>query len=319
VDRNGDVYIVDGPRVRKVSPGGTITTFAGAGGELIFPEDVAVDAKGNVYVADFGDNRVPGWDGTLNACELDANDMKAIAGDRGFESSSLLTQEATADAVTGEIERAAQELASGDLFLLTYSGHGGQVPDRNDDEKDRSDETWVAYDRQIVDDELYASWAEFQPGVRIVVISDSCHSGSVTRGIEGEVPDQLATRTTADARSPRYKALPRDVMIATYRAHAKLYDAIQEALPSSVESDVGATVLLISGCQDDQLSLDGFSNGLFTENLLAVWADGAWRAGGYPQFHEAIRSQMPASQQPNFMRVGSPNSAFELQSPFMIG
>lgn len=260
-----------------------------------------------------------GWDGALTACEFDANDMQAIADGRGFESSVLLTEQATAKAVTSAIDRAAQELASGDLFLLTYSGHGGQVPDRNDEEEDRSDETWVAYDRQIVDDELYALWAKFQPGVRILVFSDSCHSGTVLRAIEAEVPGEVATRDTADARSPRYKALPRDVMIATYRAHAELYDAIQEALPSSVESDVGATVLLISGCRDDQLSLDGFSNGLFTENLLATWADGAWNEGGYPQFHEAIRSQMPVSQQPNYMQVGSPNSAFEQQSPFTIG
>ena len=50
--------------------------------------------------------------------------------------------------------------------------------------------------------------------------------------------------------------------------------------PTAEKADVGATVLLVSGCQDNQLSLDGFSNGLFTENLLAVWADGGWSGGG---------------------------------------
>jgi sugar lactone lactonase YvrE len=58
VDAKGNVYIADGPRVRKVSPDGTITTVAGAGGELTFPEGVAVDAKGNLYISDFGDNQV---------------------------------------------------------------------------------------------------------------------------------------------------------------------------------------------------------------------------------------------------------------------
>ena len=65
---------------------------------------------------------------------------------------------------------------------MTYSGHGGQVPDGDDEEADSSDETWVAFDRQIVDDELYELWGKFKPGVRIVVLSDSCHSGSVNRG-----------------------------------------------------------------------------------------------------------------------------------------
>jgi metacaspase-1 len=260
-----------------------------------------------------------GWDGALNACEFDANDMKAIADGGGFESTLLLTQEGTAAAIMGAIENAAGQLGPGDLFFGTYSGHGGQVPDKNDEEEaDRSDETWVAYDRQIVDDELYALWAKFQPGVRIVVLSDSCHSGTVTRNIEADVPDVVASRENADAASPRYRAMPRDVMVGTYRDNRELYDGIQQKLPSSEKSEIGATALLISGCRDDQLSLDGFSNGLFTENLLAVWDGGAW-SGAYQPFHEAIRSRMPDSQQPNYFVVGSTNPDFEQQSPFTIG
>jgi hypothetical protein len=261
-----------------------------------------------------------GWDGALNACEFDANDMKAIAESRSLEPTVLLTAEATADAITKAIERAASELGPGDVFWLTYSGHGGQVPDGNDeDEADRSDETWLAYDRQIVDDELYALWGKFAPGVRVLVLSDSCHSGTVTRAIEADVPNVVATRKTAAEQSPRYRAMPRDVVIGTYRAHVALYDGIQEQLPSSEKADVGATVLLISGCRDDQLSLDGFSNGLFTENLLAVWDGGAWDGGGHADFHEAIRSRMPERQQPSYTRVGAPNPEFERQAPFTIG
>jgi metacaspase-1 len=260
-----------------------------------------------------------GWDGALNACEFDANDMQAVAESRGFQTNKLLTEEATADAVIAAIEQAAGQLAQGDLFVCSYSGHGGQVPDGNgEDEEDRSDETWVAYDRQLVDDELYALWGKFAPGVRIFVLSDSCHSGTVTRRIDAPVPDLVATRQKAAAHSPRYRALPRDVMIATYRAHAELYDQIQENTPGSEEADPGATVLLISGCRDDQLSLDGFANGLFTENLREVWNDGAWD-GGHAEFREAIRERMPDTQQPNYTRVGASNPEFEGQTPFTIG
>ena len=261
-----------------------------------------------------------GWDGALNACEFDANDMEAIARGRGFEASKLLTEEATADAIKGAIEEAAGRLRPGDVFFGTYSGHGGQVPDRNaEEEPDRSDETWVAFDRQIVDDELYALWEKFQPGVRIIILSDSCHSGSVLRRIDDDdVRNPVATREAAAKQSPRYRAMPRDVMIATYRAHDVLYDGIQSSVVTAPKADIGATVLLISGCQDDQLSLDGFSNGLFTETLRSVWNDGAW-SGGYSSFHETIRSQMPARQQPNYMRVGAVNEEFEQQDPFTVG
>jgi metacaspase-1 len=155
-----------------------------------------------------------GWDGALTACEFDANDMKAIADSRGFDSNILLTSEATSDAVIAEIERAAEELEPGDMFVVTYSGHGGQVPDKDDgDEPDRSDETWVAFDREIVDDELYALWAKFKPGVRILVLSDSCHSGSVTRRMDDSdrVPNPVATKESAEAQSPRFRAMPLDV------------------------------------------------------------------------------------------------------------
>jgi metacaspase-1 len=266
-------------------------------------------------------NHYDGWDGALAACEFDANDMQKLAESRGFQSSKLLTKDATADAVVAEIEKAARELESGDFLFLTYSGHGGQVEDKNgEDEPDRSDETWVLYDRQLVDDELYALWAKFKSGVRIFVLSDSCHSGSVLRRIDDRerVPNVMAKRQTADAQSPRLRALPLDVQVNTYRAHQDDYDAIQETVPTSSRANIAATALLISGCQDDQLSADGMSNGRFTGTLLDVWNDGAW-AGNYRSFHEAIVAKMPNDQRPNLMTVGTTNADFEAQDPLQIG
>jgi hypothetical protein len=128
------------------------------------------------------------------------------------------------------------------------------------------------------------------------------------------------TAYAAAQNSPRYRALPRDKMIATYAANSALYDDIQKALPNSKTSkaDVGATVVLISGCQDDELSLDGFTNGRFTEELLKVWDGGAWK-GSHPAFHEAIRSGMPNTQNPNYLLVGAQHPEFEQQDPLTIG
>jgi sugar lactone lactonase YvrE len=73
VDGNGNVYIADtgNGRVRKVDTSGTITTVAGTttgsnlgdGGlatsaQLFNPDDVAVDAAGNVFIADYNNGRV---------------------------------------------------------------------------------------------------------------------------------------------------------------------------------------------------------------------------------------------------------------------
>ena len=259
-----------------------------------------------------------GWDGRLQACEYDAKDMQAIAETKGFESTIMLSQEATAEAVSDEIQRAAGALEQGDILFLTYSGHGGQVPDTNSDEAgDANDETWVLYDRQLVDDELYALWAGFQPGVRIFVLSDSCHSGSVTRDLFNALVPQIVEKGMVDGASPRTKDLPRDVQDATYRAHEGLYRQIQSSHQSGEDVDVGAGILLISGCQDNQLSLDGNRNGLFTQTLLRVWDDGNWE-GGHRRFWRAIGAEMPPTQSPNFFRTGARDRAFQRQTPLTI-
>jgi hypothetical protein len=269
-----------------------------------------------------------GWPGQLRACEADANSMRAIADSQGFRSITLLTQQATADRVKAEISNAAQRLVSEDVFLISYSGHGGQVPDTNGgDEDDGLDETWVLYDRMLIDDELYSLWAGFKPGVRIVVLSDSCHSGTVLKemitpknvtglfrslGLSDYAGDDEADE------SKLFRAMPLDVQERTYRNHQRLYDEIQKNTPVGDRTAIESSVILISGCQDNQLSLDGIQNGLFTGTLLQVWDNGNF-AGGYSQFHQAIKRRMPPVQTPNLFIVGAQSASFEASKPFTTG
>ena len=73
VDLAGYLYIADlnNSRVRRVSPDGTINTYAGSGGQgstgdggpatsaqMLTPRNVAVDAAGNLYISEFGGHRV---------------------------------------------------------------------------------------------------------------------------------------------------------------------------------------------------------------------------------------------------------------------
>ena len=83
------------------------------------------------------------WPGGLRACELDAKDMAKIATSRGFKAQKILTKEATRENITSSIKHAAKTLTKGDMFLLTYSGHGSQIKDDSGDEwKDALDRTW---------------------------------------------------------------------------------------------------------------------------------------------------------------------------------
>jgi hypothetical protein len=255
-----------------------------------------------------------GWSGDLNACEADANDMASF---KGFTATKLLTKAATRKRVTSEISKAAGKLKSGDIFLLSYSGHGGQLPDLNADELDVQDETWCLYDGELVDDELYSLLGKFAKGVRILVFSDSCHSGTVTK--LAFYRGTLATRgNNGSAEPPKYRNMPPDAALRTYRQNKAFYDKIlKNSAIKDVQATIKASVLLISGCQDNQLSSDGDFNGLFTANMLRVWNDGAFK-GNYKAFHKKIGERMPPEQTPNLYRIGSPNLEFDAQKPFTV-
>lgn len=151
-----------------------------------------------------------GWTGELAACEFDANDMASISSSQLMSPTTLLTKKATRANVLAGIRGAAKALGSGGLFFLTYSGHGGQVPDVTGEEADKRDETWCLYDGQLIDDELYFELSRFIAGVRILVLSDSCHSGTVVRA---GPPQPGATP------SERPRMMPPSVADRTYRAH----------------------------------------------------------------------------------------------------
>ena len=265
-----------------------------------------------------------GWSGDLVACEADAADMAGIARSRRFAVRTLLTRRATRNAVLNEIRAAVRALKAGDIFMLSYSGHGGQLPDQNGDEEDLQDETWCLYDGELLDDELMEQWAGFNPGVRILVFSDSCHSGTAVRANYRALAASGALATVMD-RVPlprgdgdvlgRFRAMPPSVAVRTYRRNKSFYDKLgkRKVSPSAVR----ASILLISGCQDNQLSGDGDFNGVFTARLRVVWNNGAF-AGSYRQFHKEIVRGMPVTQSPNFYTVGAANSAYLNQRPFTI-
>jgi hypothetical protein len=261
-----------------------------------------------------------GWDGKLVACEFDANDMAELAGGKGFATQTLLTEAATAQALTSAVEKTAETLQSGDILLLSYSGHGGQVPDTNGDEQDRMDETWVLFDRQVVDDELYALWSKFKPGVRIAIFSDSCHSGTVAREAVDAVGEERVARSMNgedDPGQPRLKGMPDELIRSVYEKNKELYDEIQKSLPPFDKAEIGASVILTSGCQDNQTSLDGDKNGLFTQSLLQVWNKDKFR-GGYRMFRKRIAQKMPPWQSPNLFIAGKADSKFANQHPFTV-
>lgn len=236
-----------------------------------------------------------GWDGELAQPENDARAICEIASKRGFKSKIILGNNVTRLNVIYSVREAAQELESGDIFFFYYSGHGGQLPDMDGDEMDGMDETWCLYDGELVDDELRLLWSEFKEGVRILVLSDSCHSGTITKASVEEPALENCVK----------KAMPMEYVRKTYFKNKSFYDNLARELmdKGANEKEVKAGVLLISGCQDEQSSY-AFTfdeNSAFTTALLQVLEEGP--SADYSEFHKKIVDKLDkrlrGKQKPN--------------------
>lgn len=254
-----------------------------------------------------------GWDGRLKGCVNDARSMEEIANTQGFTTCLLLNEQATADGVKSAIAGAAHQLKEGDILFLTYSGHGGQVPDPVEVGEEDYDETWVLYDRELLDDELYTLWGAFATGVRILVLSDSCHSGSVAK----EFRESALHAGQPATNIPVVRTMEPAIRDQVYEANKDLYEGIKVANPLGDDVEVAASVILISGCQDNQVSLDGPEHGLFTGAVLEVWNGGKFKRS-LKTFHKKVQSRISFFQSPNYFKVGQNNKAFERQRPFTI-
>jgi uncharacterized protein (TIGR03437 family) len=152
VDSGGNLYIADfgNSRIRKVTPGGAISTVAGNGAagysgdglaaanaQINLPQGVAVDAAGDIFIADSGNGVVrmvtPG--GTITT--VAGNGLRGYAGDGGQATRAELASPAAVAADTAgnlyivDSGRIRKVLPNGVIVTIAgtgatgYSGDGG--------------------------------------------------------------------------------------------------------------------------------------------------------------------------------------------------
>ena len=255
-----------------------------------------------------------GSDIRLNGCVNDSIDMRQLAAKAGFSTKAFTDDQATRGNVINAIKSAANELNSGDLFLLTYAGHGSQITDTTNMEMDGNNETWCLYDGMLIDDELYELWTEFKPGVRVLVLSDSCHSGTVSRGLDAATFQSQQRRKGFVSRNLDFHR-----SMTIFNDHLDFYEDIMKGLADRKvnEKSVNAHVRLISGCQDNQLSYELGGGGEFTARLKEVWNVGRF-SGNYSTFTRQIINMMPSYQTPNHYLIGINSRTYNNEKPFTI-
>ena len=239
-----------------------------------------------------GVNKYPRPDLELHGCVNDDKGWATLLREHyDFPASDvrlLLDRQAT----KAKIHRALGDLLAGskrgDVLVFTNSSHGTYRADASGDES-LYDEAMCPYDCEtelLVDDELRELFGGLGDGVRLTVISDSCHSGSVTRE-----PPML----TPDHRRKRYV----DPVALGRRA---LSDVRRRARPrrESEVPEADMNEVLLSGCRADQYSFDAkFGrrfHGAMTHTALATIAAADHRIT-WAQLH---RHLVPALRDANY-------------------
>jgi hypothetical protein len=257
----------------------------------------------------------------LKAAVNDARWWEQYAKGKGYSTTHLHNEAAKIKTVKDKLAHYATQLKPGDIFLLTYSGHGGEIindkPDNVDTEK--MDQTWCLYDEQLLDDEIYECFKAFKEGTRIVVVADSCHSGTITRVADNDLSKMLeeGMSMAKASRGMASRQLPEEAQQAIMsRLYESKYEPkIKKYKSTGKRQDIKAAVKLLAACQDNQVTYDGDEYGIFT-GALAKQLTGT----GAP-IAEALISGVKKQYsypKPNFFEYGAIIPGFDNSLPFDI-
>lgn len=184
---------------------------------------------------------------------------------QGFSNDAITILEdenATVSAIKAAVDQLINIAKAGDVVMIHFSGHGQQVRDLSGDEHDGFDEAMVCYDAPVkcyegytgqdhlLDDDL-GSWfnalrLKLGGEGHLLVLFDTCHSGTATRG-----SDDVRVRGGEGA-------LEYDCN-STVTAHATSQPEVtgwNEFMSAVIENTNMASMVVISGCRADETNYE---------------------------------------------------------------
>lgn len=250
----------------------------------------------------------------LAQCARDARALGKLfrPRDRQTGGGRVVTGKRSKRALLGDIRQLVAALGPSDWGVLTFSGHGTQVPDlpyepggpptQQLDEGDGWDEAFCTHEPDgsldvITDDELRAAISRRAKGARLLIVADACHSGTMQRSLRlkgqrgelagGGLPAVLCRRwvpTSAVRRRGKLRPLTQSARAGNA--------APQRALPN---------VVLVSGCTDTEFSYEAEKHGVLTGALLAAHEPGLTVGEWFTRARDEVAaSEFGALQHPQF-------------------
>lgn len=265
--------------------------LAAVGAGLAAPIPLRAQAPGRIFALVAGIDAYP-FVPPLRGCVNDARLIEAALRPIAHRLTLLVDEQCSRAAFLAAWDSLLREATPGDSFVLTFSGHGMQFPERvRGSEPDGRDEALVmhGFDRRrlpnsrelVLDDELGERFAASgRRGIRSVFISDSCHSGTLTRSLD-----------------------PRAEEASTRSIGLQLLEADMLALPTApVEAGGQPNLLFLAGAQDHELVKEVRIGGRFHGGLSHAFAHAVARsvtAGAFPPGEVFLREVMAGARARN--------------------
>lgn len=186
----------------------------------------------------------------------------------GFKSvTTLVNRQATKTGIIGAFRKMAASCKQGDVVYIHYSGHGQQITDVHNDERDGLDECWIPYDacrkasatyhgeKHLTDDELnvYLNAIRNKIGAKgkLLVVIDACHSGDGTRGEDDEIVRGVEDTLVVDSQNARG-------LYETFEAIKSFFmgDNSKENIINTKAKPLAERWITISACRSDQVNFE---------------------------------------------------------------
>lgn len=204
----------------------------------------------------------PDLNANLRGCVNDVEMMYYLLVHKfGFDPDNIrviINDRATYDNIIHRLEWLINDTKTGDFLFFHNSSHGSQVRDRNGDElDDHLDEILCPYDldwdRPLTDDILATIFDKIPNGVKLFMIADCCHSGTIARELN----------------NPRYEKArfilpPFDIRSRSLNRELHKRKIIEKTRRETQR------VIVLSACRDNQTAADTYIDGKY--NGALSWA-----------------------------------------------
>ena len=232
---------------------------------LLLSLSVTAQTK-RALVIGLGEQQDKAWN-KING-DKDVPFVQAMLKNAGFISvTTLVNRQATKIGIVGAFKRMTASCKHGDVVYIHYSGHGQQMTDVHNDERDGLDECWIPYDayrkasatyhgeRHLTDDELnvYLNAIRNKIGAKgkLLVVIDACHSGDGTRGKDDEIVRGVEDTLVVDSLNTRG-------LYETFEAIKSFFmgDNGKENIINTKAKPLAERWITISACRSDQVNVE---------------------------------------------------------------